>query len=163
MEPESNWSGSTTAQCGHSICMPCFLQHTRTNQDATCPMCRGAYVDTSQNEEDDCDCNEGDCQCNNGCDCDEDDCQCNNGCDCDEGDCQCNNGYDCDCSEGDCQCNNGCDCESTCYCADACACDEDYTCDSHAPATATAATAPANPVLNNYKTNNRYSYMDVEN
>jgi len=151
MEPETNWSGSTTAQCGHSVCMPCFLQHTRTNRDATCPMCRGAYVEHTDTNDDECDCT-GTCVC---CDC-TGTCVC---CDCTgtcvccacEGTCVC-----CDC-DGTCYCGDDrdCDCTSTCYCDDACECDEDYTCESHATA--------ADPVSSHYKTDNRYSYMDVEN
>jgi len=102
-------------------------------------MCRGAYVeptDEPSDNDDECDC-AGTCVC---CDCDGT-CVC---CNCD-GTCFCGDEVDRDC-----------DCESTCYCDDACGCDEDYTCESHATATA------ANPVLNNYKPNNGY-YMDVEN
>jgi len=94
LDTKANWQGSIRAKCGHEICLPCFMKHTKKNQNASCPMCRAAYIEPSQEEEEQeedyyiCGC-EGECFCEN------------TGCDC-EGECFCEN-QDCDC-EGDCTC-----------------------------------------------------------
>ena len=43
--PENQWNGFTKARCGHAICMDCFM--TWASMNATCPMCRTAFSQTT--------------------------------------------------------------------------------------------------------------------
>ena len=39
-KPEPEWKGSTKSNCGHTLCMQCFLEWTVGKQKLTCPICR---------------------------------------------------------------------------------------------------------------------------
>ena len=64
-----------------------------------------------------CDCEAGECDCDEGetCDCEAGECDCNEceTCDCEAGDCDCDDCEACDCEAGDCDCDDceACDCD----------------------------------------------------
>lgn len=41
--PEKQWKGSTTASCGHSLCMRCFIKIIESKP--SCPLCRKPFVE----------------------------------------------------------------------------------------------------------------------
>lgn len=40
---KASWASSVSPECNHSLCLPCFISHSRANTPA-CPICRKDYL-----------------------------------------------------------------------------------------------------------------------